>query len=723
MGIYKDFAKKWWEAGYCPIPTNPKTKAPLVNDWQNFSEDLMSEDQLYSYLSAHANAAIGLVMGTTVKDGWRIAAIDVDDEELVENAKFAIGPFQSGKVGAKGLTVFVRVPPNVVPGTKRMVRKDKNGKKLDKPSIELLGIKSQTIIPPSIHPGTKKPYEWVGTSLLDVPFDTLPIWTHSLQDELEGMCNGQIDTILALNTMTWLGEGQGGNTHDVCKNAAALMVRRQWNDTEAYLRLVRAKKEACERNGETYNWPQEKKVIEEWIQSARAKGYDKQGAEAKTKAKKPVMERLMSDWAKQYLGGEDNVVTHSQSLRRYNDGHWPILDEDMLKRVLCREFKDVRGSEVEAAVKMLKNETYKPDFGMIPSVEVRDDVKLFRMCLTNGTLDLRTGKLERHRPEDELIHQLKFEWELDAKCPVFDKFIHEMFQGDQQKIDCVLEYMAYSLIPDNSFQKFMVLIGTGGNGKGTLTRLWQSLFDPNSISSVNVANLNNERMVAALEGKLLNISSEQSRFDQLSDSILKQITGNDPITTRKLFQEAKNNQRLWVRFLMQVNEMPSTNDTTDALGRRTIIINCPNQVIANPDLMLDKKLIAERCGVLKNHLIPALKRLYENDRFSEPEESDVLKKEWQNSNENVRYWLTECCNFAPKGQNMDAWTIYTTSRELYMHYNEFCKAMGFKYILNEMQWGTKLKSYGLDAVLRHHPVIKKTTRMRPIKVRDINDEF
>ena len=68
----------------------------------------------------------------------------------------------------------------------------------------------------------------------------------------------------------------------------------------------------------------------------------------------------------------------------------------------------------------------------------------------------------------------------------------------------------------------------------------------------------------------MNISTEQSRINSITDNVFKQIVGGDPISVRKLFKEAKNNVILKARFLCLANELPSLQDSSYAIKRRLI---------------------------------------------------------------------------------------------------------------------------------------------------------
>lgn len=255
-------AVKLVENGYAITPIRERTKAPLIQNWvENPIVDILEAETRWK---SH-DYNIGVICGRPLDDGTTCVAIDVDvnAEWFIDAVARAIGHDVPAKKGDKGITYFVRYahPFNT---TRR-----KNAKYM----VEMLGAKTQTVVPPSIHPSGKQ-YEWAGKSLLDVPIDELPKIDEWVIDEINSLFNGKSNAkIAALNTMTWRGVGNGGDTHDTCVAAVAAMVSRNWPDDAIFERINRAKKEACERNADRYDWPEAHKTIMGWINSAREKGY------------------------------------------------------------------------------------------------------------------------------------------------------------------------------------------------------------------------------------------------------------------------------------------------------------------------------------------------------------------------------------------------------------------------------------------------------------------
>lgn len=255
------------EMGYIPLRLEPNEKFTKAAGW---TTDTPTETKLKRAFSRPSN--LGIRLGDPLKDGSYLIAIDVDIEEhaLIRCVERAIGEKVPVKRGKKGYTYFIRIDREV---KTHKIYWSRDDKKIA--AIDVLAKNAQTVMPPSIHPDTKQPYQWVSkVTLEDVDIRQLPIFGVSVLDEIRGFGKNPDDAIHALNDMIWAGVGGGGNTHDICLAAVSSMVARKWTDEDIQTRIQRAKKEAAEVAGLKYDWPESQKVIQEWIDSARDKKFD-----------------------------------------------------------------------------------------------------------------------------------------------------------------------------------------------------------------------------------------------------------------------------------------------------------------------------------------------------------------------------------------------------------------------------------------------------------------
>ena len=700
MSIFYKEAIRLLKVGLSPIPVKPNKKAPAISNWQRYCSEKPTNNQIKEWEEKYPDANIVACLGISIGEDMQFGAIDIDDDTMVDHVKNALGSTSPSKKGKKGLTIFIQTSKKSKNTKIKSI--DKSGKPSRTPAVEILLHGSQTVVPPSIHPNGME-YVWTdGVEIQDTK--SLPLLDEWILDEIKAYCNRDDKHFVALNEMMWLGVDEGGDTHDTCVAAVAHMVSRNWPDEVIHRRIERSKREACERGGDTYDWPQSTNIIQGWIDSARSKGMT-----GSKKATKRPPERIMADWALEELGGIDYTANINGLLRMYSNGHWPVVDVSNMKRNMYTIDPLLKEKEARSAMSILHTLALRNGFGYTQNVEPKDDPKKQRICLLNGTINLKTGELEQHNYEHELLHKLNFDWDDEAKCPMYNDVIKTTFDNDKKAIAVWDEFCALSLIDDMSFQRLLFLKGAGGNGKGTLSRVLIAMHDAGAVGSVGITDLNNERKRTSLVGKLINISGEQSRLNLVSDTYLKKITGGDPIDVRQLYQETRNNVSLSVRFVELVNEMPATSDSSHALKRRIIILNCPNRV-KKPDLNLDAKLYKERSGILIRW-IKALKCLYERNDFDIPESSIDEVDRYMLENDSVQYWMSQCLEDCDKG---------THSKELYASYLDWAKINGYKYYFPEVQWGRRLVSLGYPAKVKRigkHPI-----RARLLRITD-QDEF
>jgi putative DNA primase/helicase len=103
----------------------------------------------------------------------------------------------------------------------------------------------------------------------------------------------------------------------------------------------------------------------------------------------------------------------------------------------------------------------------------------------------------------------------------------------------------------------------------------------NNVSGESLHRLLGTRFATAeLNGKLANIDADLSREALKNTGILKKLTGGDYIPAENKFHppfKFVNHAKL----LFSANEIPMTDDETDAFFSRLIIINFPNQFLGN----------------------------------------------------------------------------------------------------------------------------------------------
>jgi putative DNA primase/helicase len=244
------------------------------------------------------------------------------------------------------------------------------------------------------------------------------------------------------------------------------------------------------------------------------------------------------------------------------------------------------------------------------------------VALGNGLFHLPSGQFIEHTPEFFNLSVCGFNYDPEAKCPMYLKYENDVFKGDEETIEMYRRSFGLCMTFITKFQKIIGLFGYPGSGKGTTGRLWQAALGPGGYKGMSVKTLGGEFGMQHLMGaKVVALSDMKfkggSSFAMTALERILQVSGEDPQSANR------KNRDFWegmfrFKVLMLGNEPPPFNDDTGALWRRMMILNFGHTIPeekCDPDLT--RKLIAELPGIF-NLIVPALLRLLKDGRLVTP---------------------------------------------------------------------------------------------------------
>ncbi len=224
----------------------------------------------------------------------------------------------------------------------------------------------------------------------------------------------------------------------------------------------------------------------------------------------------------------------------------------------------------------------------------------------NGTLNLRTGQFRKHNPTDLLSRISNVQYDKTASSEVFEKFISEIMQNDQQKIDYLQKILGYALTADPCWETCWFLYGaTTRNGKGTLcetigymmggTKGYANTAQPETLAQKDKKDSSKpSEDLARLNGcRFLNVSEPPKRM-LLDAALFKQLTGKDTITARFLNQNSFEFTPCFKLFI-NTNYLPIISDDTVFSSDRINVITFDRHFSQQErDRALKQKLRKER---------------------------------------------------------------------------------------------------------------------------------
>lgn len=543
------------------------------------------------------DANIGIACDS--EHGPIVIDLDAPKDEQVSGFKFLKrlelpreGLVTRAAVSRKGRLHLYFLPMRDGTQLKRMIRPFQyNGKKV---AIDILGDGGYVVAPPSVHPDTGKPYRW--EQKLDmVPFPkrlfrflekkSIKKIAPPLPDIIREGERDQLLTSLA-GTMRRRGASPRSILETLrIENASRVRPPLSDEQLQKIAKSIGSKEPATELENLTDLGNARRFVAQhhERIRSVLSKKHT------------PWYLWVGSHWEPDTTGEAMRMA--KQTVRSIHTEAHQMQDEEARAALQQHAHKSEGADRIRAVLELAKTE---PEIA-IRSEQLDRDLWLFNV--QNGTIDLSTGKLLKHKKSDYITKLSPVVYDRRATAPRWEVFLEEIFAGDKALIGFIKRALGYTLTGDTREHVLFFCYGQGRNGKSTLFETWRTLMNDYSVQADfstfqstrndgprhDLARMRGARMVAAIEAR-----GDRS-FDE---TVLKQMTGGDTVTARNLYEssfEFRPQFKLW----LAANHLPLVREQTEAFWSRIYMV--PFTVIIPPHKRkknLGKQLVKELPGIL-----------------------------------------------------------------------------------------------------------------------------
>lgn len=308
----------------------------------------------------------------------------------------------------------------------------------------------------------------------------------------------------------------------------------------------------------------------------------------------------------------------------------------------------------------------------------------------NGMLNWRTGELIPHGPEYGSTVQFPWEWDPQATCPEFDKFLRGVLEPDF--VELAWQMIAYLLYSGNPRQVAFLLSGKGENGKGTLMRVLTALLGQENVSAASLDAINRNRFATiSLLGKIANLAGDIDATYQEATATFKQITGEDQVDG-----EHKYGARVpftnWAVPVFSANKPPASADVGHGYLRRWQIIKFDKKISKRDRIEGLSDILAREVQGIAVKALPVLQELMAAKWFKSGGLIAVAQSEFAEAIDQVREWVAEACEVVPGNR--------TARSELYQSYRAWASASGIRPV-SAREFSIRLDSAG-------YPLIKSS---------------
>ena len=354
----------------------------------------------------------------------------------------------------------------------------------------------------------------------------------------------------------------------------------------------------------------------------------------------------------------------------------------------------------------------------LPATPDQFNTNIHLLNTNNGTLDLRTGQLHPHRPEDMLTRCLKIDYTPTATCPTWHTFTNTIFAGNEALIAFVQQALGMAISGDTSEQCLFLCHGGGSNGKTTLLEAVRILLASYALSA-NIEtfmvrkseHISND--VAELYGARLVTAEEATPGGRLNEAFIKKATGKQPLRARRLHENEFEFMPEMTIF-MAVNHKPVVKDTSKAMWRRVHFIPFTVTIESDQaDKHLGEKLLQEAEGILA-WLVAGCMQWYQQGRLNVPGIVREATAAYREEQDVVARFIEECC-MVDAGEQIGATALYKS-------YKEWCEDTGERWD-NQKTFGTRLSERGHARSKTRVGIFYQGLKMRSVNdVNDVNDK-
>lgn len=278
------------------------------------------------------------------------------------------------------------------------------------------------------------------------------------------------------------------------------------------------------------------------------------------------------------------------------------------------------------------------------------------LIFPNGTYDLFNKKFLKDFWDRDIINTfvMSYEYNANAECNNFLKFIEDIFNGDEDVIKVVQEIFGYTFCYGQApLDKFFYFYSTGRSGKSVLTNILRKLHGGDRVSALPLENLEQRFQLATLVGKTVNITPEGSQNKLLNTGILKALTGRDAILIEEKYKPSYS-VTLNIKLIVVSNHLLNVNDDSFGFWQRILPIHFPNIYVPLPidgkrkkgtkyqNLNLEAELETELSGIF-NWAMEGLSRLSNTGwTFTHSKAVDNFKNKLMLVNKPVEIFVNEC---------------------------------------------------------------------------------
>lgn len=261
-------------------------------------------------------------------------------------------------------------------------------------------------------------------------------------------------------------------------------------------------------------------------------------------------------------------------------------------------------------------------------------------------LDWETGTIHPWDPDTNFTYALPLDYNPNEVCPNWEMRLKEWLPDESSRL-IMQEFIGYSLIPYMGFEKALLLIGGGANGKSLFLETIQNMLGNQVTEAINMRMLFSNFGPQYLEGKILNICNEAAAEylkGGFADEFKNMVSGG------VVRADVKNKQAKYfantAKFIFSANNDIKTTDKSEGWERRLTIVPFTQSFLDSDVTKYEimSSFEGEYPGIF-NWAIDGLRRLMKQKKFTVSNIVEDRKKKYLASNDITEDFFQNCLEY------------------------------------------------------------------------------
>ena len=370
------------------------------------------------------------------------------------------------------------------------------------------------------------------------------------------------------------------------------------------------------------------------------------------------------------------------------------LNDDNQKRAL-RDYK-----KAKLAIDWAKKTHFSPRLEAMLNVARSDprislnhddlDVDPWLLNVDNGTISLRNGTIRHHAREDLITKLSPVPYDPEATSPIWEKFLSVVTNGNRDFELYLSRAVGYAITGETREHVLFFFHGDGANGKSTfLNTIHTMLGDyagvaPRSLLFQNKGERHPTEYATLCGARFVTCSEigEGQRFDE---SLVKDLTGGDPIECRRMRED------FWKflpthKLFIAGNHKPQVKGNDVGIWRRIRLVPWEVQIHEKEK---DKEMPVKLRGELPGILAWAVRACLDWQKNGLPTPKNVTEAtdDYRAESDMIGEFFGLRCTFREDHR--------IACQFLREEYERFCKDRGEKFPMGPRLFAQKIRRHGM----------------------------